>query len=332
MASASMTPRTSSSSVSSGNLGAACTSRLNPLLKWLPVTALATAWRDAAIHRPRPGSLRFTSGTTWPTGETTNRISSSTGRTTRVTAHIRCLADLLVGGPLSRSTGTVMASMRVTSSLRWLFFGGVNLLGGFGQIGLADPPGLDARLHDHGFGVLARYLAGIENARMFGRLTALLAFGPADEVVGGAACKIFHRLDVVLAELHQHFRGHAGYRLQRVVDAELLAPRFELGFLLLEMLPGAALQFVGRFIIKTLDAREFAHIDQRQLLDRGKTFRRQQLAYHLVDIERFHEDPRRVLEVGLAALGFLLFGEDVDIPAGELRGEPHILAASADRQ
>ena len=32
----------------------------------------------------------------------------------------------------------------------------------------------------------------------------------------------------------------------------------------------------------------------------------------------------------LAALGFFGFGQDVDLPAGELGGEAHILAAAAD--
>ena len=39
---------------------------------------------------------------------------------------------------------------------------------------------------------------------------------------------------------------------------------------------------------------------------------------------------RTLLELLLAALGFFLLGEDVDIPAGELRGEAHVLAAAAD--
>ena len=38
----------------------------------------------------------------------------------------------------------------------------------------------------------------------------------------------------------------------------------------------------------------------------------------------------RVGEFLLAALGFFGLGHDVDVPAGELRGEPHILAAPAD--
>src|ERR1700710_1880733 len=54
---------------------------------------------------PRPGSLRFKSGMTSPEGATTNRISSSIGRTSRLTAHIRIVPDLLVRGPLSRSAG-----------------------------------------------------------------------------------------------------------------------------------------------------------------------------------------------------------------------------------
>ena len=39
-----------------------------------------------------------------------------------------------------------------------------------------------------------------------------------------------------------------------------------------------------------------------------------------------------LLEFLLAALGFFLLGQDVDVPAGELRGEPHVLAAPADRE
>jgi hypothetical protein len=37
-------------------------------------------------------------------------------------------------------------------------------------------------------------------------------------------------------------------------------------------------------------------------------------------------------ELLLAALRLLLLGQDVDVPAGELRGEADVLAAAADRQ
>ena len=41
---------------------------------------------------------------------------------------------------------------------------------------------------------------------------------------------------------------------------------------------------------------------------------------------------RALGEFLLAALGFLGLGQDVDVPAGELRGEAHVLAAAADGQ
>src|SRR3984957_8352209 len=157
MASASITLRTSKFSVSTANDGVTRRSRLKPLLNWLRRTASATAWREAETHNPRPGSLRFRSGITSPVGVTTNRISSSIGRTCRVTAHIRTVADLSVRGPLSRS-GSAKASMRVTSSLHRLVFGGLGRLGLLDQVGLGDPAGDDTRLHDHALGIVARDL------------------------------------------------------------------------------------------------------------------------------------------------------------------------------
>src|SRR5947199_4586420 len=157
-ASASTALRTSSFSVSEARVCAARTSRLNPRLNWLRRTASATLAREAVIQRPRPGSLRLRSGTTSPWGERTKRISSSTGRTSRLTAHIRVFADLSVRGPLS-SSGSTMASMRGASPDRSLggrlVFGGFGLRGLLGELFLGDPARLDAGLHDQGLGVLA---------------------------------------------------------------------------------------------------------------------------------------------------------------------------------
>ena len=41
---------------------------------------------------------------------------------------------------------------------------------------------------------------------------------------------------------------------------------------------------------------------------------------------------RALDEFLLAALGFFLLGQDVDVPAGQLRGKAHVLAAAADGQ
>src|SRR5206468_1106906 len=91
----------------------------------------------------------------------------SIGRTCRVTAHIRTVADLSVRGPLSRS-GSAIASMRakwllssacygraepaftVTEhSLSRLAFGSLGLLVVFCQVGFGDPACDNSRLHDH---------------------------------------------------------------------------------------------------------------------------------------------------------------------------------------
>ncbi len=53
---------------------------------------------------------------------------------------------------------------------------------------------------------------------------------------------------------------------------------------------------------------------------------------HVVDVERVDEHLAAAAELLGAALGFLGLGQDVDVPAGELRGEPHVLAAPADRE
>src|SRR5215468_2786784 len=150
IASASTALRIISFSVSAGSVAATRTSRLNPRLNWLRRTASATLAREAVIQRPRPGSLRLRSGTTSPCGEMTKRISSSTGLTSRLTAHIRVVADL-VRGPLSSSPST-MASMRGAFSCRALsgrlVFGGLGLRRLLGKLFLGDPARLDAGLHD----------------------------------------------------------------------------------------------------------------------------------------------------------------------------------------
>src|SRR4029077_8272861 len=177
-----------------------------------------------------------------------------------------------------------------------------------------------------------RNIVGIENAGILGRFAAFLALGPADQIVGGATGQILDGLDVVLAEFHQHLRVYAGHRLQSVIHTEFLALVFLLGLELFQIFFCPALQLVGGFFVETFDAGQFLDVDQREFLDRGKAFRRQQLADDFVDVQRFHEHPRGVLEIGLAALGFFLLGKDVDVPAGQLRGEAYVLPAAADRQ
>ena len=160
----------------------------------------------------------------------------------------------------------------------------------------------------------------------------LLALGPADEVVGGAVGKILQRLDAVLAHRDHHRRGDALDLGNLVGNAELAALGVAIGFLLLEVFARTRLDLVGGVLVETFDVRDLRQVDEGDLLDRGEAFGHQQLGDDLVDVERLHEHVRALGEFLLAALGLFLLGEDVDVPAGELRGEAHVLAAAADGQ
>ena len=67
------------------------------------------------------------------------------------------------------------------------------------------------------------------------------------------------------------------------------------------------------------------------VLDRGEALGDQELGDHLLDVERVDEHLGQLAELALPALAILGLGDDVDVPAGELRGQAHVLAAPADR-
>src|SRR5689334_768980 len=79
MASASRADRSISCSVCAARSAATRTSRLKPRAKTLCLIASSIAALVAVSQMPRPGSLRFTSGTASPAGPTTKRTSSVTG-------------------------------------------------------------------------------------------------------------------------------------------------------------------------------------------------------------------------------------------------------------
>src|SRR6185312_5234391 len=303
--------------------------------KTLRLTAWSTASRVALTHRPRPGSLRRTSATTSPFGPTTKRMSSSTGLTSRDSAQVRSDpgAEAPRSSSVSRSLSCATASIKKPFSLR--LYRSVFALGRFFgrrvQLGLGDPAGLHTGLHDQRLGLLAGDVETVEEAWLALGF-AVLALGPAGQVVGGAAGEILDRLHAALTELDQDRGGDAGNVLHVVLDAEFLALGVELRLLLREVFARALLQLARRVLVEAFDRGDFLFVDEREFLDRAETFRGKQLADHFVEIEGVDKDLRAVLELGLAALGLFLLGEDVYVPAGELRGETHVLAAAADGQ
>ena len=87
-----------------------------------------------------------------------------------------------------------------------------------------------------------------------------------------------------------------------------------------------------RVVVETFDAGDFFLVHQREFLDRAEAFGGEQLPHHFVEIERLDEYLGAALELGVAAFGLFLLGQDVDVPTGELRGQPHVLPAPADGQ
>ena len=68
------------------------------------------------------------------------------------------------------------------------------------------------------------------------------------------------------------------------------------------------------------------------LLDRRKSLGHQQMGDDFIDVEGIDEHLRAGTKLLGAALRLLGLGEDVDIPAGDLRGETHVLTPPADRE
>ena len=63
-----------------------------------------------------------------------------------------------------------------------------------------------------------------------------------------------------------------------------------------------------------------------------KPFGDQQMGDHVIDVERVDEHLAAAAELFGPPLRFLGLGQNVDVPSGQLRGEPNVLAAPADRQ
>ena len=121
-----------------------------------------------------------------------------------------------------------------------------------------------------------------------------------------------------------------GTSFKRILDAQSLALGVLLGLELLEMFARTGLQLGRGLLVEALDRGKLVEIDEGDLLDGGEALGGEQLADHLVDVEGGDEELRTLLELLLAALRLLLLGEDVDVPAGELGGEAHVLATTAD--
>src|SRR5260370_21804034 len=112
------------------------------------------------MQTPRPGNRRLISGTTEPSGPTTKRISSPTGRTSRVAMHNRSLgAATVCASQTVTACSASLCMMLRHNDLGRLLGDRFGLLGNreLGvEFGFRDPSGLEAGLHDYPFSILPR--------------------------------------------------------------------------------------------------------------------------------------------------------------------------------
>ena len=170
--------------------------RLKPFAKDLRFDASASSSRVAAD--PQAAARQIALNVRQPRrrpAPTTKRISC-VDRLHLARDDAKPLACPAFCGPLSSSAIVERARACVHLTLARFrgFFAGFFGGGLRRQIGFGDPAGLQARLHDDRFGFLARHFEAVEKAGLALGL-AVLAFGPADEIVGGAAGQILDGLD-----------------------------------------------------------------------------------------------------------------------------------------
>src|SRR6266513_175304 len=93
----------------------------------------------------------------------------------------------------------------------------------------------------------------------------------------------------------------------------------------------AGAQLVHRALVERLDLEQLVDRDVRHLLERREALLDQDVGDLLVDVEPLHEMALDAAAFLLLLLVRFVFGHQVDLPAGELGGEPHVLAVAADR-
>ena len=93
----------------------------------------------------------------------------------------------------------------------------------------------------------------------------------------------------------------------------------------------AAAQLVHRLLVERLDLEHLVDRHVRDLLERREALADQDVGDFLVDVELVHEQLPQPLPLFLVLLLRILDAHQVQLPPGELGGEPDVLAEPADR-
>src|SRR5690606_29947768 len=82
--------------------------------------------------------------------------------------------------------------------------------------------------------------------------------------------------------------------------------------------------------IKTVDFQHFLHGYVSNLLQRGKAFVDQDLSQLFIYIQLIEEIAQHITGLGFLFCANIVFGHDIESPAGQLTGQPDVLATTAD--
>src|SRR3954447_24402565 len=269
------------------------------LANWLRAMARLRTVRSAPTHIPRPGSRPARSATSAASGPTTKRISDSAGREMRVAMQRRVRTAPSASTSTSSPGAWVNPLPMIGSSLGF----GELLVGRLGLRRL-DPAQPDARVHDDRPGVVA-VQSGVGNE--------------LDELVGSEVGQILKALDALATELDD------GGELQTVVAQQVLGdPEFgrlgaQILFDLVEICLGPFLDRLATPLVEACHPRQLLGLSEGHVLDRGEALGNQKLGDHLLDVQRVHEHFGQLAELTLAPLAVVGVGDDVNVPAGQLR-------------
>src|SRR5215469_83938 len=153
-----------------------------------------------------------------------------------------------------------------------------------------------------------------------------------EELVTGEPGEVIQGGNLVLTESNQHTGSQAFESSQFVADAELATSILKLPVPLLERGACPLLQLCRYRGIETFDIGEVRQRHIGDLFERGEPFGYQQMGNDIVNIESVDEHLAAATELLGTPLRLLGFCQNVDVPAGKLRGETDILTTPPDRQ
>src|SRR5262245_9877374 len=150
-----------------------------------------------------------------------------------------------------------------------------------------------------------------------------------DQLVDREVGEVVASLHAAAGELRREIAVHALEIEQALLDALDLLLAADL--LEQQRVLGPAAQLGHRHLIETFDLEHLADRDVGHLFQRREPLLNEEVREILIDVELLHEECPHPGGFLLGLPMRLLLGHEIDLPAGQLGGEPDVLPAAADR-